>query len=86
MKFELFARVILTEDLPGENLLAGDVGVIVEHHPAANIYSEGYEVEFFTAAGDTLTVVSLEATKLRTVTDNDIFHVREKIDESFNYV
>ena len=79
MKFQLFTRVILTQDVPEENLLAGDVGVIVEYHPATSHYPEGYEVEFFAVNGDTLTVVSLPITKLRPATRNDVFHVREAL-------
>ena len=79
MKLKLFSRVILKQNIPDEKLFAGDVGVIVEHHPATDFYPEGYEVEFFTADGDTLTVVSVPATLLRTATGNDVFHVREKV-------
>lgn len=77
MKFQLFSRVVLKENIPEENLFAGDVGVVVEYHPESEFYPEGYEVEFFAANGETLTVVSLPATKLRAVTGNDVFHVRE---------
>jgi hypothetical protein len=85
MKFKLLSRVILKQDMPEENLFAGDVGIIVEHHPATSFYPEGYEVEFFTADGDTLTVVSVPETKLRTATGNDVFHVREKLKSSYNH-
>ncbi len=78
MKFKLFTRVVLTQNLPNENLFAGDVGVIVEHHPATKFYEEGYEVEFLTGDGDTLTVVSLPEKNIRAVTGHDVFHVREK--------
>ena len=33
MKFELFTRVALHEDLPQYKLCRGDVATIVEHHP-----------------------------------------------------
>ena len=51
MKFKLFTRVVLTQNIPEENLFTGDVGVVVEHHPATKFYPEGYEVEFFTGDG-----------------------------------
>ena len=78
MKFKLFTRVALTQNIPDENLFTGDVGVVVEHHLATKFYPEGYEVEFFTGDGDTLTVVSVPENKIRAVTGNDVFHVREK--------
>ncbi len=79
MTFPLFSRVILIQNIPEENLLAGDMGTIVEHHPAASAYPEGYEVEFFAGNGETLTVVSLPATVLRPATRKDVIHVRQLI-------
>jgi hypothetical protein len=69
MRFPLYSRVVLTQDLPEENLVAGDVGTTVEHHPASADYPEGYEVEFFAGNGDTLAVVSIPASLLRGALD-----------------
>ncbi len=77
MTFPLFSRVILLEDVQDTNLVVGDLGTIVEHHPATHEYPEGYEVEFFAGNGDTLAVVSVPATALRPVTRNDLLHVRQ---------
>ena len=44
MTLALYQRVVLTRDLPKEGLRAGDVGVIVEHHPARADVPEGYEL------------------------------------------
>ena len=65
--------VVLTKNLPAENLEAGDVGTVV------HIYKEGvaYEVEFITLAGDTVTVATVEASDVRPVGKRDISHVRE---------
>ena len=65
MKFKLFTRVILTENMPDEQLFAGDMGTIVEHYPPTKKHPEGYEVEFFAANGDTIAVVSVPAKSLR---------------------
>ena len=78
MNFSLFSRVILTEDFPDENLVAGDMGVVVEQHPATPDYPEGYEVEFFAGNGETVSVVSVPATALRATTRKDILHAREQ--------
>lgn len=78
MNFALFSRVILTEDFPDENLVTGDMGVVVEHHPATQDYPEGYEVEFFAGNGETVSVVSVPVTALRTATRKDILHAREQ--------
>jgi hypothetical protein len=79
MTFSLFSRVILTQDIPEENLLAGDTGTIVEYHPATDDYPEGYEVEFFAGNGETLAVVSVPATALRAATRKDVLHARQLI-------
>ena len=77
MSFPMFSRVVLVADLPNENLLAGDMGTIVEFHPATDRYPEGYEVEFFAGNGETLAVVSVPATLLRATTRKDILHARQ---------
>ena len=77
MSFPLFSRIVLTVDFPDENLMKGDVGTLVEHHPAGNEYPEGYEVEFFAGNGETIAVVSIPASALRPVTSKDVLHVRQ---------
>jgi hypothetical protein len=65
MTFTLFRRVVLAQDLPDEGLRAGDVGVIVEHQPARENVPEGYEVESFTAGGQTIAITSVPAGAIR---------------------
>lgn len=76
MTFPSFSRVILLQDIAEENLVAGDMGTIVEFHPATEHYPEGYEVEFFAGNGETIAVVSVPANFLREATRQDILHVR----------
>lgn len=64
--------VVLTADIPGEHLQQGDVGTVVLVHDAG----AGFEVEFATLAGETLAVVTVQATSVRPVGDNEIAHVR----------
>lgn len=77
MTFSLFERVVLTEDLPAEGLKAGDVGVIVEHYPAREDVPEGYELEFFSASGETIAVASVPASNIRKATEREVLSVRE---------
>lgn len=65
--------VVLTEDLPGEKLEAGDVGTVVHIHKGG----VAYEVEFTTLDGRTLTVATIESRNLRPVSHRDVAHVRE---------
>ena len=65
-------RVVLTEDLPQENLQAGDVGTVVFVHQ----HGAAYEVEFLTLDGVTVSVATVEANQLRPVGQADITHAR----------
>ena len=69
------ASVVLTEDIPGACLEAGDVGVVVHIHRGG----EAYEVEFMTLDGGTLTVETLSARQVREARSRDVPHVRERI-------
>ena len=73
MKIKEHDCVVLTKNLPAENLEAGDVGTVV------HIHKDGvaYEVEFITLAGDTVAVATVEATDVRPVGKRDLNHVRE---------
>ena len=64
--------VVLTADIPEENLKQGDVGTVVLMHRAG----AGFAVEFATLAGETLAVVTVPANSVRPVGDKEIAHVR----------
>ena len=68
-------RVVLTEDLPQENLKVGDVGTVVF------VYAHGaaYEVEFLTLAGATVAVATVESGQLRPIGQADITHARSLV-------
>jgi len=65
--------VVLTQDLAAEGLKAGDIGTVVHIHDGG----AGYEVEFMTLAGETVTVVTLLTQQLRPIARREIAHVRE---------
>jgi hypothetical protein len=58
-------------------LKAGDVGVIVEHYPPRKGTPEGFELEFFSASGKTVTVVSVPASGIRKAAEGEVLSVRE---------
>ncbi len=64
--------VVLTESLPDEGLEAGDVGWVVLVHQGG----AGYEVEFVTLTGDTVSVVTVAANLVRSVGPKEIAHAR----------
>lgn len=65
-------RVVLTVDVAGEKLTAGDVGTVV------HIYGDGeaYEVEFVSLNGETIAIVTLERSQVRPVERREITHAR----------
>jgi hypothetical protein len=76
MSLQPFDRAVLVEDLPTEGLRAGDVGVVVEHYEAHGETPEGYELEFFSARGETVAVVSAPATAVRMAERHELLTVR----------
>ncbi|HLC23871.1 MAG TPA: DUF4926 domain-containing protein [Dehalococcoidia bacterium] len=63
--------VVLTVDLPEHGLKKGDVGTVALVHGTA-----GFEVEFMTLGGETLTVVSLSSEQVRPVGRREIAQAR----------
>lgn len=69
---EEFSLVVLTHSVPEHGLLAGDIGTIV--HCYAD--GEAWEVEFVTAEGRTVAVLTLTKTDLRPMNHEEILHAR----------
>ena len=70
MAFDLFSDVILTQDLPRDGLKSGDLGTAVERHVIPG-KEDGYRVEFFDMTGQTVAVVTVPASSLRSPTPSD---------------
>jgi hypothetical protein len=64
--------VVLTESQPDEGLEAGDVGCVVMVHGDG----AGYDVEFVTLTGETVSVVTVPAHAIRAVGKKEIAHAR----------
>lgn len=76
MALELFERAVLLRDIRDAGLREGDVGTVVERYCDESGTIEGYELEFFSAAGDTLAVESVPADSVRQPTSTDHLAVR----------
>lgn len=65
--------VVLTHDVADHGLKKGDVGAVV------HLYADGvaYEVEFVTAEGKTVAVLTLTAADIRPMGSREILHARE---------
>jgi hypothetical protein len=65
--------IALTDDIEEYGLKGGDVGAVV------HCYADGaaFEVEFVSAQGTTIGVITLDRLDMRPVGGNEILHVRE---------
>jgi hypothetical protein len=64
--------VVLTEDVARHGLKAGDVGSVVLVHGGG----KGFEVEFTTLGGETVSVLTVPADKVRAALPKEIAHAR----------
>lgn len=65
--------VVLTHDIPEHGLKGGDVGAVVHRY-----HDRGaFEVEFVTAEGKTIAVLTLTESDLRPMEGGEILHVRQ---------
>ena len=71
MKFRKLDTVVLDRDVPERGLRRGDLGAIVEVYEP-----DGLEVEFVTASGRTQAVVTLKASDVRAIAQEDLIAVR----------
>ncbi len=71
-KFTELETIVLTHDIRKQGLKEGDMGAVV------NVYDYGNaaEVEFVTATGKTIALVTLKASDIRSTKSNDVLHVR----------
>jgi hypothetical protein len=71
MMYRVLDTVVLTRDLPDHGLRGGDLGTVVEVYEP-----DGLEVEFVTASGRTAALVTITASDVRPVADDDLVSVR----------
>lgn len=65
--------VVLTRDIREHGLKKGDIGAIVHCYADGN----AFEVEFVTAEGRTVAVLTLTEKDIRAMHSKEILHVRE---------
>ncbi|MFA4910482.1 MAG: DUF4926 domain-containing protein [Desulfobacteria bacterium] len=67
--------VVLMHDIKKYGLTEDDIGTIVYCYEDSN----AYEVEFTTAEGKTIAVLTLTSSDIRLMRDKEILHVRELV-------
>ena len=65
--------VVLTHDISERGLQKGDIGAVVHAYESDRVY----EVEFVTAEGKTIAVLTLTGEDVRVMNAREILHVRE---------
>lgn len=70
--FEELDVIVLNKRIEKYNLKKGDLGTIVHIHEK----DRAFEVEFVTAQGKTLAVLTLTSSDIRPIERNEILHVR----------
>ena len=76
MKYPLFTRVALADDLPKENLRRGDLATIVEYYEGRSGQEPGYELEVFNAVGDTFAIVTARESQIESLRNDELLSVR----------
>jgi hypothetical protein len=76
MKYQLFTRVALADDLPKENLRRGDLATIVEYYEGSPGQEPGYELEVFNAVGDTFAVITARESQIESLRNDELLSVR----------
>jgi hypothetical protein len=71
MRYRVLDTIVLQRDLPERGLRRGDLGAVVEVYEP-----DGLEVEFVTASGRTVALVTLNLDDVRPVADDDLVSVR----------
>lgn len=79
MKYDLFIRVALAEDLPERGLRRGDVATVVEHHPGRPGQEPGYSLEVFNAVGESIDVVTVRESQIELLNANELLTVRSVV-------
>ncbi|MBK8044706.1 MAG: DUF4926 domain-containing protein [Haliscomenobacter sp.] len=79
MKYALFSRVALLEDIPDFQLKAGDLVTIVDYLPANEFHGNGYVVEVFDVLGETLGVLTVDENQLQSLQPHAIPAMREPV-------
>lgn len=79
MKYPLYSRIALSEDLPQARLLRGDVATIVECYEGRPGQEPGYELEVFNALGETIAVVTARESQIEPLRKNEVLSVRPLI-------
>ncbi len=78
MKYPLFSRIALAEDLPKEKFRRGDVATVVEYYEGNPEQEPGYELEIFDAVGGTIAVATVRESQIEELRSDEVLSVRPR--------
>lgn len=81
MTLELYTEVALTQDLPRYSLKVGDVATLVDfvRHPSSG--EDGCVLEVFNAVGESIAIVSVPVSAVKSLQSTDILQVRSRSEQ-----
>lgn len=74
--FQELDTVVLTHDIQEYGLKQGDIGAIVHCHKDG----AAFEVEFVTADGRTIALLTLDRKDVRPISGREVLHARELVE------
>ena len=78
MRYPLYSRIALAEDLPTEKLRRGDVATVVEYYAGNPGQEPGYELEVFNAVGDTIAIATVRESQIEELRSDEVLSVRHR--------
>ena len=82
-KPKLYEEVAITRNIPEENLKQGDVAVVVDYVPHPKGEEEGAILEIFNAIGESVAVVAVPISAIKSLRADQVLMVRERTPAKF---
>lgn len=76
MTLELYSEVALTQNITQHNLKIGDVATLVDFVPHPQGGEEGCVLEIFNAVGESIGVVTVPISTVKSLSANEILTIR----------
>ncbi len=76
MTLELYSEVALTQNIAEHNLKIGDVATLVDFVPHPQGGEEGCVLEIFNAVGESIDVVTVPISAIKSLSANEILTIR----------
>lgn len=82
-KPKLYEEVAITRNIPKESLKQCDVAVVVEYVPHPTGEEEGAILEIFNAIGESVAVVTVPVSAIKSLRADQVLMVRERTPANF---